>query len=297
MSTDSAKPRHLSDGQVGLILVAPAVLLLAGVALYPLISSVVAGFYHQSLLSPDRTFTGLSNLRAALDSGFWHDLRNTLWFTLWATVVPVVLGLALALALNTLPGRAALRAFFLLPWVLPGVVTSFIWLWIFNANYGVLNGLLRDLGIIHHNVNWLGSPGTAFMAVIVAKSWSSFPWIALMFLAGLQTIDTALYEAAEIDGAGRWTRFRKITLPRLRPVLITVVLLEGTWNVQHFETIYVLTNGGPAGSTTTLSIDVYRTAFSAFDMGRAGALGLLWMVLLTVLIIVYLRVSNRVEED
>lgn len=295
---ESIRPRRLTDGHVAVVLALPAVLLLTAVALYPLVSSMVSGFFRQSLVSKDRTFVGLDNVSAALQGRFWGDLANTLWFTIWATGVPVLLGVTLALALNTrLPAVSALRGFFLLPWVLPGVVTSFIWLWIFNANYGALNGILRMLGVIQENINWLGSESGAWAAIIVAKSWESFPWISMMFLAGLQSIDRSLYESAEIDGAGRFRRFFSITLPRLRPVTATVLLLELTWNLQHFETIYVLTGGGPAGSTTTLAIDVYQTAFKGFDLGKAGALGLLWMVIVTVLIVVYLRVIKRGVDE
>jgi len=302
LSTDEnalrTRRRSWSDAQVGMILATPAVILLGAVALVPLISSMVSGFFDQSLLSPDRTFVGFDNLFDVLQGPFWDDLLNTFWFTVWATALPAVIGLALALALNTrLPGASATRGFFLLPWVLPGVVTSFVWLWIFNANYGVLNGALRAMGIIDANVNWLGAPDTAFAAIIVTKTWESVPWIAMMILAGLQSIDKSFYEAAEIDGAGRWARLTNVTLPRLRPVLATVLLLELTWNLQHFETIYVLTRGGPAGSTTTLSIDVYTTAFRGFDLGRAGALGILWMILISAFIVVYLRVINRNSDD
>lgn len=280
-------------GFVGL-LVLPGLALFVAIVAYPLVASIVAAFFHQSLVAPGRSFAGLANFRAVLDTSFWPDLRRTVVFTVGATAVPFVLGLVLALALNVpLRGRAVLRGLFLIPWVVPSVVVSFLWLWIFNANYGVLNGALLRLHLIDGSVAWLGQPGTAMAAVIVAKSWASFPWMAVMLLAGMQTVPGELYEAAAMDGAGAVRRFVAITVPHVRPIAGIVVLLEFIWNFQHFDTIYVLTNGGPAKATTTLAVDLYQTAFTGFDVGRAGAIGALWMVILLVLTAVYVQVSER----
>ena len=185
---------------------------------------------------------------------------------------------------TAIKGQAFWRGAFLLPWLIPGVIVSFLWLWIFNANYGVLNGVLRNMGIIDSNINWLGARSMAMGAVIIAKSWQTFPWIMVMMLAGLQTIPRDLIEAAAIDGADRWKTFRNVTMPQLRGIASVVLLLSFIWNFQHFENIYVMTGGGPAKATTTFSIAVYQTAFQAFDLGRAGAIGIWWMALLSVLV-------------
>jgi multiple sugar transport system permease protein len=182
-----------------------------------------------------------------------------------------------------------LRGVFLVPWLVPGVVVSFLWMWIFNANYAVLNALLEGVGLIDAPQAWPAKPGTAMAAVIVAKSWQSFPWMMVMLLAGLQTVPGELHEAAEIDGAGTIRRFFSITVPHLRGIIGLVLLLEFIWNFQHFDIIYVLTGGGPAGTTQTFATAVYETAFRGFDLGKAGALGLLWMVLLMVLVVFYVR--------
>ncbi|HQF71922.1 MAG TPA: sugar ABC transporter permease, partial [Promineifilum sp.] len=206
------------------------------------------------------------------------------------TLLPFVIGFVVALILNTsIRGQGLLRSLFLLPWLIPTVVVSFLWMWIFNANYGVLNGLLRQTGLIVENINWLGHRERAMFAVIVAKSWNTFPWMAVMLLAGLQTIPRELNEAAAIDGAGRARIFRHITLPQLRGIIGTVVLLSFIWNFQHFETLYVMTTGGPAKATTTFSVAVYKTAFQKFDLGEAGAIGILWMALLSVIVALYLK--------
>jgi multiple sugar transport system permease protein len=271
--------------------------LFGAVVLYPLIASLSTSLFRQSLVLPGREFVGLDNFRAVLAEQFWTVLRQTAVFAAIGTVLPFLLGFGLALALNTrLPGRSLLRSLFLFPWVIPGVVASFIWMWIFNANYGLLNGVLTSTGVLDEPVSWLGEPTLAMAAIIVAKSWASFPWIMVMLLAGLQTVPATLYEAAAIDGTGTVQRFWHITLPHLRGIIGTVLLLEVIWNFQHFDIIYVLTRGGPAGTTTTFAVAVYDAAFHGFDLGTAGALGALWMLLLSVLVIGYVRLAERGER-
>ena len=295
--TTPAVRRGVPDTVFGFLLTLPALALFGAVVLYPLVGALTTSVFEQSLVLPGRAFVGLDNFRAVLGDQFWPVLRNTLVFTAGSTVVPVAIGLALALALNTrLRGRGVLRGLFLLPWVIPSVVVSFVWLWIFNANYGLLNGILVGLGLASEPVSWLGRPDTAMAAVIVAKSWASFPWIMVMLLAGLQTVPAMLHEAAALDGAGAFARFRSVTLPHLRGILGIVVLLEVIWNLQHFDMIYVLTGGGPAGSTTTFAVAVYDTAFKGFDLGKASALGALWLLLILALVVVYVRVSERGER-
>ncbi|BCJ34531.1 ABC transporter permease [Actinocatenispora thailandica] len=285
---------RLSNGMVGFLLTVPALLLLGGVVCYPLVSGLVTSLYKQSLVLPGRSFVGLDNFRSVLSGDFWPALGHTLVFTIGTTAASFLLGFGLALALDVgLRGRAVLRGLFLFPWVLPSVVVSFLWLWIFNANYGVLNGVLMKLHLIGDPVAWLGQPGTAMLAVIVAKTWNSFPWMMVMLLAGLQTVPRDLHEVAALDGAGAVRRFRAVTLPHLRPMIGMVLLLEMIWNFQHFDTIYVMTGGGPAGATTTFAVSVYDTAFKGFDLGSAGAIGALWMLILSVLVVGYVWLSER----
>lgn len=296
--TESKKGRHLSDTQVAILLVMPALALLFTVILYPLLNSMVIGLMDKSLIYGGDEFVGLKNIREVLRGDFPLILMNTLVFAIGATILPYLIGFGLALVLNgPVLGRGFLRGAFLMPWLVPSVIVSFLWLWIFNANYGVLNGILRNLGLIEQNLNWLSTGGSAMTAVIIAKTWQTFPWITVMMLAALQTIPGDLIEAAAIDGANRLQTFRNVTLPHLRGVSSIVILLSLIWNFQHFETIYVMTQGGPAKATTTFSIAVYQTAFQAFDLGEAGALGILWMLLLSVVVIVYLRFGMNQEES
>ena len=293
----SGRSRRLTDGMFALLLTAPGLALLAAVVVYPLITALITAFYKQSLVEPGREFVGFDNIVDVLSGDFFTLLSQTIVFTLGTTIAPFVIGFGLALALNTkIRGAKVLRGLMLVPWLIPGVVVSFLWMWIFNANYGVMNALLESVGLIDSPQAWLADPTTAMVAVIVAKTWQSFPWMMVMLLAGLQTVPPELHEAAEIDGAGTVRRFFSITVPQMSGIIGLVLLLEFIWNFQHFDIIYVLTGGGPAGSTETFATAVYETAFDGFDLGKAGALGLLWMVLLMGLVVVYVRFSEKGEK-
>lgn len=283
-------PRRSRDQLFPLLLIAPAATLLVAVLIYPLVAALLDAFFDSSLISPDKTFVGLDNITDVLTTDFVPLLVRTLTFAVPATVLPFAVGLVAALGLNQrMRGRAALRSVLLFPWVLPGVVVSFLWLWIFDANYGVLNGLLRTTGVVDENVGWLQSGPGAMTAVVVARTWASFPWMMVMLLAALQSFPGDVYEAARVDGASSWQRFLHVTVPGLLPVASVVVLLELIWNFQQFDLLYVLTQGGPAGATTTFSLAVYETAFKGFDLGTAGALGVLWMLVLLPVVVLYLR--------
>ncbi|MCP1415733.1 multiple sugar transport system permease protein [Paenarthrobacter sp. A20] len=276
------------------LLMLPAITLLAAVVIYPLLGALGDAFFERSLLREGRTFVGLDNILHAISADLWPLAVTTLTFAVPATVAPFLVGLVAALALNQkMRGRAAVRSVFLLPWVLPGVVVSFLWLWIFDANYGVLNGTLRTAGLIDTNIGWLDSGPGAMLAVIVARTWGTFPWMMVMLLAALQSFPGELGEAGRVDGANAWQRFRHITWPGLRPVASIVVLLEFIWNFQHFDTIYVLTGGGPANATTTFSLAVYETAFDGFDLGMAAAIGALWLLMLLPAVAIYLKSEHK----
>ncbi len=288
----------LTDRGFLVILVAPGLLLLLSVVLYPLIASLVSAFFKQSLVIPGRKFVGFNNVFDVLNGNFWTLLNQTMIFTIGSTVSPFLIGLGLALVLNQrFRGQRFLRGAFLVPWLIPSVVVSFLWKWIFDANDGVLNGVLTQLHLIDHPIAWLYQVDTARVALIVAKTWNSFPWIMVMLLAVLQTVPGELQEAAALDGAGIVRRFSTVTWPHIRGVAVLVALLEFIWNFQNFDIIYVLTGGGPAGSTDTFATAVYNTTFKSFDLGHAGAIGLLWMVLLMILVFVFVRLSERGENS
>lgn len=290
--------RRLTDKSFVFLLVLPGLVLLIAVVLYPLIRSLISAFFKESLVVPGMTFVGFANVIDVLNDDFGRLLNQTLIFTIGTTALPFVIGMGLALVLNQrFRGQRFLRGAFLIPWLIPGVVVSFLWMWIFDANYGVLNGILQELHLINEPFAWLFDTTTARGALIIAKTWNSFPWMMVMLLAGLQTVPGELHEAAAIDGAGPIRRFFSVTWPHIRGIAGLVILLEFIWNFQHFDTIFVLTGGGPAGSTQTFATEVYDTAFKGYDLGHAGALGLLWMALLMILVVIYVTFSERGEKE
>ncbi|MFD3484709.1 carbohydrate ABC transporter permease [Streptomyces sp. NPDC058665] len=275
------------------MLAAPAVALFIAVAVYPLVASLGTSLFDQSLIRPGRSFVGLRNY-AEVWPDFVDRLGTTLVFSVLATVLPLLLGMGIALLLNArIKGRAVLRGVLMLPWLLPGVVVSFLWAWIFNDSYGVLNHVLSQLGL--PEVDFLGAPGTALAAVIIAKSWNTFPWMMVVVLAVLQTLPREQLEAAAIDGASRRQRFWHVSLPHLIGPVALVTMLEFIYNFGSFDMIFVMTGGGPGTSTMTLAVSIYQYAFVEFSLGRAAAMGVLWLVALSVVCVAYFLLNKRLE--
>jgi multiple sugar transport system permease protein len=269
----------------------PALVAFALVILAPFATALGLAFTRYDLRTPEPVFIGLANFRAIWASpqilgSFW----TTFVFVSLATLFTVALALGWALILNqTFRGRAALRTATLLPWVLPSTVSAFVWAWIFNSRFGVLNALGVELGLIDRPVAWLSTSAGAMTAIVIAKVWISIPVTMTFFLAGLQGIDREQVDAARVDGAGDWHVLKDHVLPHLRPVLLVVIVLAVIGNLQQFDKIFALTGGGPVRATTVLSIEVYRLAFDSWDIGMAAAVGLLWVATIIPPAIFYLR--------
>ncbi|TDD26825.1 sugar ABC transporter permease [Kribbella turkmenica] len=287
----------ISDRSFGILLAAPAFALFVVIAVYPLVASIGMSVFDQTLLREGRSFVGLSNYAEVLSETFWGRLRTTVVFSLFATVAPLVIAVGAALLLNSrLRGRTILRGALMVPWILPSVVTSFLWAWIFNTNYGLLNQLLLRLGLTDGATSWLGDDLGAMAAVVVAKTWQSFPWMMAVTLAALQTVPAEHLEAAVVDGANRWQRFWHVTLPHISVAVGLVSLLEFIYNFGNFDTIFVMTGGGPGEATSTLALSVFDMAFQTFDLGGAAALGSLWLVVLGLISGAYLFLNHRAEQ-
>jgi multiple sugar transport system permease protein len=223
---------------------------------------------------------------------------NTAAFTLVSVLGHLVIGLGVALLLNQeIRGRAVFRNLALLPWMLPPAVVATGWAWLYHNPFGMLNPLLVGLGLLDAPRAWLASPDTAMGAVIVANLWRGFPFISLVLLAGLQAIPTALYEAASVDGAGAWARFRHVTLPGLKRVMLIALTLDVINTVKYFDLIWVMTAGGPANRTEVLSTLIYRLAFQFFRTGRAAALAMVMVAALAVFSIFYVRLTVRATAE
>lgn len=278
-------------------LVAPAMVLFLLVIAYPLVQALAYGFTNSSLLTDESKFIGLEGLISLLgDAGFWGVVIQTLIFVGVATGGSFVLALTMATALNSRIRAVSIwRSGLLIPWLLPGVVVSFLWGWILDTNYGLLNGVIVWFGGAG-GTNWLDSPVFAMIGVILAKIWMTFPWMAVLLLAALQGVPEEVHDASAVDGASGWKKQVYVILPQIKSAIGLTLLLEAIWGFQHFEIPYVMTGGGPAGSTTTLAVELYQAAFERFDLGEAGAIGVVWMVLMSALVITYLTYMSREEK-
>jgi multiple sugar transport system permease protein len=294
-----ADRRGLKAGQrhFGRLLLLPALAVFAVFILWPFLRAIGVSLYRDTADTPNPVFIGLANFAAIFqDPAVPAVFVATTIYVAAVTTGTMVLGLGWALIVHQpFKGRGTLRAMSLLPWVMPSTVCAFIWGWIFNGRYGVLNAVLMSLGVIDYPKAWLSSSAGAMTAIVVTRIWLSVPLYMAFFLAGLQTLDKEGIEAARVDGAGNWQVLRDHVLPHLRPVMVVVVMLGVIGNLQHFDTIFALTGGGPVRATTVLSVDVYRRAFESFDLGMASAMGVLWIA--TILPPAWFYLRRMLRED
>jgi multiple sugar transport system permease protein len=252
----------------------PACVAIAAVSLYPIFEGVRLSLRNTSLATQEDAFRGLANYSDLLsDDQFWNAWRHTIAFTAVSTALETIIGLGMAIVLNEVfVGRGFVRASMLVPWAIPTVVTSKMFGWLFDGQNGVVNWLLRTLGLIHGNVDWYGSADHAMQTIIIADVWKTTPFMALLLLAGLQTVPRSLIEAARIDGAGAWQTFRHVRLPMLMTTLLIAGMFRALDAFRIFDLVYVLTGGGPADSTETLSTLTYKTIFSELLFGYGSTL-------------------------
>jgi multiple sugar transport system permease protein len=262
----------------------PAALLLAVVTAVPMLDVLWLSLQARTPFRPP-TFAGVDNyLRLGADARFWNALWNTVYFAVVSVALEIVLGLAVALAvMRAGPARSLVYGAILVPWAIPGVVSARMWEWMYNPEVGVLNHVLGA------RINWLGDPSLALHAAIAMDVWKSTPFVALLLLAGLQAIPRDLYRAAAVDGAGAWTTFRRITLPMLVPVILVAAVFRTIDALRVFDAIFVLTGGGPANGTETLSIYAYKVLFQALDIGYGAALSVAVLALTAAVTFAYAR--------
>ncbi len=279
---------------VGAILIAPTVLILSTVIVYPLVSAIYLSVFSIYTPTMEGEFVGLANYTRLLGSGeFWRSLLNNLIWTAGTLSLQIVFGVLVALMLHrNLVFRALARSLVLFPYFLSTVVAVLVWRWMLNDLYGVLNHMLMWARIIDMPVDWLGSMPNAMISLIFIGAWKYFPFVVIAVLARLQSIPDELYEAATIDGAGPFARFTDVTLPQLKDVLIVIVLLRTIWDFKEFDLIYLLTGGGPIIATQTLPLMVYKEAFALNQMGGASAVAVLMMLIMLVFMTLYLRKSG-----
>jgi multiple sugar transport system permease protein len=284
----------------GWLLIAPALILLLSVFVYPIMRAFWLSLYTENLATQlQPVFSGLNNYQRLLGDGrFWQSLWNTSIFTVIAITLELVIGMSIALVLNqTFRGRGFVRTAALIPWALPTAVMGLAWAWIFNGQYGVVNDLLQRFGFIGENLTWLGDPTRAMLALIIADVWKTTPFIAIILLAGLQSISQDLYEAHSIDGASPLQSFRQITIPLLMPQIIIALLFRFAQAFGIFDLVQVMTGGGPAGATEMVSIYIYATVRRYLDFGYGAALVVVTFLLLilAVAIAAYILSKSRVN--
>jgi multiple sugar transport system permease protein len=277
----------------------PAFAVMTLVVFYPMVYNIVNSTFSGRVFDQAPQFIGLTQYRNLLsDPEFFNALRLTLIWTLGVTALQYTVGLITALLLNQviLSVRFA-RPMYILPWIVPGVVAAVVFRFMYNYDAGLVNVTLRQLGLEELTRAWVANPNTAMGAAMVLGVWKGFPFYMVMLLAGLQTVPQELFDAAHIDGASGLQTLRYVSLPFLKPVSATSLLLGIIWTANYFDGIYLLTGGGPAQVTTTLPIYIYKTAFSTFDLNRASAASVLLLVMVILLATLYLAISQRREPD
>lgn len=263
----------------------PYLFLLPGIALLlvfnflPFADTILLSFKNAKLILPEEAFTGMDNYYGVLtDSRFWRSLFITLLYTLVTICLEAILGLCLGLIMNRLTtGNSFLRIFILIPWIIPTVVTARIWQWMFDYNLGIINYVLERIRI--GRINWLGEPFLAFFSIAIADVWKTAPFVAVIVLAGLSAIPREIYHASTLDGANRWQQFRFLTLPLLLPVLGVAIMFRTIDAFRVFDLVYVLTGGGPGGTTETLSVYAYKLFFYKGDFGQGAATSVIILLL------------------
>ncbi len=288
-------PLERAERRLGFALLAPAFLLLFAVVLYPIINLMITSFRFEHLAQPwmGTPFVGFENYaRALTDDRFWEATLHT--FIYIAITVPgaVVIGLGLALLANKpFTVQWPVRLGLLLPWALPLVFAGLIFRWFFEYNQGIVNNALIALGFAPQP--WLTRPGLAFFAICLTIIWKSSSFVALVLLAGLQTIPKELYESSEMDGATKWQQFVNVTLPMLRPAIIVALIFRTITAIQTFDIPYAMTNGGPGTSTETLAMMIHKTTIDALDFGYGSALAVLMFLVSLAMTTGYLRYTWR----
>ncbi|HET7622516.1 MAG TPA: sugar ABC transporter permease [Gemmatimonadaceae bacterium] len=285
--------RNESDVRLARLLVSPATIVIALVAIFPLGWTVWESLHRHDLRLPwlGQPFVGLGNYaRIIHDARFWGALGHTAVFTVVSVSLELVLGLIFALAMNrAFRGRGIVRVAVLVPWAIPTVVAALLWRFLFDSQAGIANALLLDVGIIDEPIVWFVHAATAWVPIILADVWKTTPFVALLLLAGLQNIDSALYEAAAVDGASAWRQLTRITIPLLKPAILLVLIFRTLDAFRVFDLIYVLTGGGPGTSTEPIALYAFNALLQNLQFGYGAAISVVIFLITFGLALVYIK--------
>ena len=287
---------YTAQTYIAYALIAPAALYIILIVAWPLLETIRLSFTNSSLAGED--YVGLENYQKMFSSKKFNGIvtRTFVWM-FFSVSLKLIIGLIGAVLLNAnLKGRSIFRVLVMPPWVVPIAIGMLGWLWLYNGYFGIIAGVGMRTGILDGPFGFLAYKQSAFISTIIADVWVGTPMVTVFFLAAMQGVPRDLYEAAYCDGASRWDRFFKITLPQITPVIITMSLLSAIWTFNSFEIIWILTEGGPRGSTTTLIIDTYQQALGNYKFGRGAARAVVVMILLMLFAGFYLALLARINK-
>lgn len=275
------------------LLLAPAIIYVAIIVAWPLIETFRLSFTDASLKKVTN-YVGTRNYEKIFNGTFLEVITRTFTWTFFSVLLKMVIGTCGAVLLNAaVPGRHLFRILTMPPWIVPMAIGIFMWGWMYNGQFGMISGLLQRFGLVDGPVAFLAYGNSAYWATIVTDVWIGVPMVTIYFLAAIQAIPKDLYEAAWTDGASRWTRFRRITLPLMAPAIITMSMLSLIATFNSFDIIWILTRGGPTGETTTMIIDTYNTAIGSKKYGEGAARAVVICIFLSMFCVAYFRVTRR----
>lgn len=275
------------------LLLAPAILYVLVIVAWPLVETFRLSFTDASLKKVTN-YVGWRNYGKIFNDTFLIVILRTFVWTFFSVLLKMIIGTFGAVLLNSaVPGKHLFRILTMPPWIVPMAIGIFMWGWMYNGQFGMISGLLQRFGIVDGPVAFLAYGGSAFWATIVTDVWIGVPMVTIYFLAAIQSIPKDLYEAAWTDGASRWTRFRRITLPLMSPAIITMSMLSLIATFNSFDIIWILTQGGPSGSTTTMIIDTYQTAIGSKKYGEGAARAVVICIFLSMFCVAYFRVTRK----
>ena len=278
------------------LLLGPAVIYILFIVAYPLVDTVNLSFTNAAL-RPTYDFVGWENYQKIFKPRFGDIIIRTFIWTFFSVGLKMLIGTAGAMLLNAaVPGRTLFRILTMPPWIIPMAIGIFMWGWMYNGQFGMISGLLQNFGIIDRPFPFLAYGTSAFWATIVTDVWIGVPMVTIYLLAAVQSVPRDLYEAAWTDGAGRWYRFRRITLPMIAPAMVTMSILSLIATFNSFDIIWILTQGGPSGQTTTMIIDTYKTGIGKYYYGQGSARAVIICIFLSIFTFVYFRAANRLTS-
>ena len=287
-----------TDSKYAYLFLLPATVFILVFMIYPILNVIIMSLYHTDKLGRFVHFNGFKNFANLFQQeDFLEVMLRSVYWTGLAVAVKTIFGLVLALLLNVeYKGRKVLRALIIIPWASAVPISALLWRWVYHHEFGLLNHTLKSIGLWADPPVWLGRPVSAFFSVIWVDIWIGIPFMTLVFLAGMQAISQDLYEAAEVDGAGGLQKFLYITIPGIRDVLLIATLLSTLWTFNDFNTIYIMTKGGPAGSTEILITYIYQSTFEWWKWNNGAVMAVVTFIILSIIAWIYARFYFRKGE-